>query len=183
MIHLYYGEGKGKTTAAMGLALRAIGHGRRVAIVQFMKNGKSGELAPLKLLGAIVLSGRPDTKFFAKMSNQEREDTRHVNDDNLKKALEVPCDMLILDEACAACDLGMVDEKMLRDYVTGVKKRTKISGVTGDTAYEVKSEPEIIITGRKPADWMTEAADYITEMRAERHPYEQGVKAREGIEY
>lgn len=168
MIHLYYGDGKGKTTAAMGLALRAVGHGRRVVIVQFLKNGKSGELAPLKQLGACVFSGEAGTKFFSKMSEEERAETRRLNDENLERALEMPCDVLIFDESCAACRLGMVDEGRLRDFVTA-----------GETA----DKPEIILTGRQPADWMFEAADYITEMRARRHPYEEGVRARAGIEF
>ena len=187
MIHLYYGDGKGKTTAAMGLALRAIGHGKRVAVVQFLKNGKSGELAPLKLLGAFVLSGEPETKFYKNMSKAEREETGHLNNENLKKALVFPCDMLILDEACAACRLGMVDEDLLRDYVTGTRRRGDGEACTtsgeGDIMKEVPSIPEIVLTGREPAQWMLDAADYITEMKAERHPYEHGVRAREGIEY
>ena len=187
MIHLYYGNGKGKTTAAMGLALRAIGHGKRVAVLQFLKNGKSGELAPLKLLGAYVLSGEPETKFYKNMSKAERDETRHLNDENLKKALAYPCDVLIIDEACAACRLGMVDEALLRDYVTGIRRRGDGESCTasgeGDIIKEVPSIPEIVLTGREPVQWMIDSADYITEMKAERHPYEHGVRAREGIEY
>ena len=186
MIHLYCGDGKGKTTAAMGLALRAIGHGKRVAIVQFLKNGKSGELAPLKLLGAFVLSGKPETKFYKNMSRAERDETRHLNDENLKKALAFPCDVLILDEACAACRLGMVDENLLRDYLTGTKGRRDSASRTSEAEefeYDERNVPEIILTGREPAQWMIDAADYITEMKAERHPYEHGVRAREGIEF
>ena len=170
MIHLYCGDGKGKTTAAMGLALRAIGHGKRVAVVQFLKNGKSGELAPLKLLGAFVLS-----------------ETRHLNDENLKKALAFPCDVLILDEVCAACRLGMVDEDLLRDYVTGNRGRRDSEFNTASEGEDIpdnlRNIPEVVLTGREPAQWMLDAADYITEMKAERHPYEHGVRAREGIEF
>ena len=186
MIHLYFGDGKGKTTAAMGLALRAIGHGKRVAVVQFLKNGKSGELAPLKLLGAFVLSGEPGTKFYKNMSKAEREETRHLNNENLKKALAFPCDLLILDEACAVCRLGMVDEDLLRDYVLGTKGwRDSVSRTTEAEKFKCdeRNVPEIILTGREPTQWMLDAADYITEMKAERHPYEHGVRAREGIEY
>ena len=177
---------KGKTTAAMGLALRAIGHGKRVAVVQFLKNGKSGELAPLKLLGAFVLSGEPGTKFYKNMSKAEREETRHLNNENLKKALAFPCDVLILDEACAACRLGMVDEDLLRDYVLGTKGwRDSVSRTAEAEEFKCdeRNVPEIILTGREPTQWMLDAADYITEMKAERHPYEHGVRAREGIEF
>lgn len=187
MIHLYCGDGKGKTTAAMGLALRAIGHGKRVAVVQFLKNGKSGELAPLKLLGAFVLSGAPETKFYKNMSKAEREETRQVNDENLKKALAYPCDVLILDEVCAACRLGMIDEDLLRDYVTGINgwrgSEPCIKSEADDVLHGVRNVPEIVFTGRGPAQWMLDSADYITVMKAERHPYEQGVRAREGIEF
>lgn len=179
MIHLYYGEGKGKTTAAMGLALRAMGHGKRVVVVQFLKSGTSGELAPLKLLGAVVFSGKAGTKFVSQMSDEERAETRRLNDENLREAIEIPCDMLVLDEACAACALGMVDEEMMREFVERVREKMRLF----ESGYYSSGMPEIIITGRDPAEWMREAADYITEMRAERHPYERGVRAREGIEF
>ena len=121
------------------------------------------------------------------MSKAEREETRHVNDENLKKALAYPCDVLILDEVCAACRLGMVDEALLRDYVTGINgwrgSEPCIKSEADDVLHGVRNVPEIVFTGRGPAQWMLDSADYITVMKAERHPYEQGVRAREGIEF
>ena len=76
LVHLYWGEGKGKTTAAMGLALRALGHGRKVTVVQFLKNGSSGELAPLRALGAAVYAGKTGTKFASQMTPEERAQER-----------------------------------------------------------------------------------------------------------
>ena len=72
LVHLYTGEGKGKTTAAVGLCVRALGHGLRVVFVQFLKNGRSGELQPLRSLGAVVLGGGVGT-FVSKMNEAERK--------------------------------------------------------------------------------------------------------------
>ncbi len=166
LIHLYWGEGKGKTTAAVGLAVRALGHGRRVAVVQFLKDGTSGELEPLRRLGAAVYSGGGCGKFTAQMTPEEREDTARQNTEHLRRALEVPCDLLILDEACAAWRLDMADRELLRRAVL-----------------ERPQGREVVLTGREPAPWMREAAHYSTEMRCHRHPYQEGVPAREGVEF
>ena len=145
MLHLYWGDGKGKTTAAMGLALRALGHGRRVVVLQFLKDGTSGEIALLRRCGAEV-HACPNAK--------------------LRNALDTPFDLLVLDEACAACRHQLVDEALLRQ-----------------AAAMAKQGREVVLTGRDPAPWMQEAADYSTELRAVRHPYTRGIPAREGIEY
>lgn len=166
LIHLYWGEGKGKTTAAMGLAVRALGRGRRVTIVQFLKSGESGELTPLRQLGAQVFSGKGSNKFVFQMNAEEKALARAAADENLQKALEQPCDLLILDEACAAVQLGMVDEDLLKQAVLGRPEGR-----------------EVVLTGRQPASWMAEAADYSTEMHCHKHPYEKGISAREGIEF
>ena len=165
-VHLYYGTGKGKTTAAMGLALRALGRGKRVVIVQFLKGRPSGELEPLQRLGAVIFRGKAGQRFVSQMSDAEREETRSLQNDNLRRAAALPSDLLILDEACAALQLNMVDEELLRQAVLA-----RPSG------------RELVLTGRTPSGWMLEAADYITEMRGERHPYDRGLAAREGIEY
>ena len=84
----------------------------------------------------------------------------------LRRALAAPCDLLVLDEACAAWTLDTVDRDLLRQAVL-----------------ERPAGCEAVLTGRDPAPWMCQAADYSTEMRCHRHPFEQGVPAREGIEY
>lgn len=165
MIHLYWGNGKGKTTAAMGLALRALGHGRRVVIVQFLKDGTSGEIEPLRRLGASVYAC-PNAKFTWLMNDAERAQARANGTDALRKAAAQPWDLLILDEACAAYENDLVDRSFLHHIVAGANANS-----------------EVVLTGRIPAEWMQSTADYSTEMRACQHPYEKGVSAREGIEY
>lgn len=166
LIHLYHGDGKGKTTAAMGLAVRALGCGRRVVIVQFLKGGATGELEPLQTLGATFYRGKAGQKFVFQMNEEEKAATRALQTENLRRALADPADLLILDEACAACRLGLVDETVLKKAVL-----------------QKPAQREVVLTGREPADWMLAAADYCTEMQCRRHPYEKGIAAREGVEY
>ena len=166
LVHLYWGAGKGKTTAAMGLALRALGAGLQVRVVQFLKDGSSSEIAPLRRLGAAVFAGDTGGRFVFEMTGEEKAQARLQQDAALREALAQPCDLLILDECCAACALGMVNEALLRRAVLG-----RPAG------------REVVLTGRDPADWMRQAADYSTEMRPERHPYDRGVGARVGVEY
>lgn len=165
MLHLYWGNGKGKTTAAMGLALRALGHGRRVVIVQFLKDGTSGEIAPLRAAGAAV-HACPNAKFTWLMDEADKAAAREASARALGQALAEPFDLLVLDEACAALKSGILDETLLRRAVAFAKNGR-----------------EVVLTGRDPAPWLQDAADYSTEMRAHRHPYADGVAAREGVEY
>ena len=114
LLHLYYGDGKGKTTAAMGLALRALGSGKRVVIVQFLKGGQSGEIPLLEQLGATVYRGKAGQKFVFQMNEAEKAATRALQNKNLAAALAQPCDMLVLDEAGSAWELNMVDKALLQ---------------------------------------------------------------------
>lgn len=166
LVHLYWGNGKGKTTAAMGVALRSLAAGKRVVIVQFLKGRESGEVKLLSQLGAKIFRGKSGQKFVFQMTEQEKAETRKTQEENLLAALREPADLLILDEACAALKLSMVDEALLKRAVL-----------------EKPENQELILTGREPADWMEEAADYSTEMHCWRHPYEKGITAREGVEY
>ena len=114
LLHLYYGDGKGKTTAAMGLALRAIGSGKRVVVVQFLKGGTSGEIPMLEQLGAEIYRGKAGQKFVSRMSDAEKAATRALQNENLQKAMARPADLLILDEAGSAWELDMVDKALLK---------------------------------------------------------------------
>ena len=117
LLHLYYGDGKGKTTAAMGLALRAMGSGKRVVILQFLKGGKSGEVPLLEQLGAKVDRGKAGQKFVFQMNEAEKEATRQLQNANLTAAMADPADLLILDEAGSAWELDMVDKALLQKAV------------------------------------------------------------------
>ena len=165
MLHLYWGNGKGKTTAAMGLALRALGHGRQVVVVQFLKDGTSGEIAPLRAAGATVYAC-PNAKFTWLMDEADKSHAREASAQALSKALAEPFDLLVLDEACAALKSSILDEALLRQ-----------------AAALAKDGREVVVTGRDPAPWLQEAADYSTEMQMHKHPYTEGVAAREGVEY
>ena len=117
MLHVYYGEGKGKTTAAAGLAIRALGHGQKVFFLQFLKGGTSGELAVLRQAGASVFSGKAGTKFVSQMTEAEKQETARIHNCFLESAKNADWDLLVLDEACAAVSAGMIDEEMLRGIV------------------------------------------------------------------
>ena len=97
LLHLYWGDGKGKTTAAMGLALRALGSGKTVVIVQFLKGGKSGEVPLLEQLGAKIYRGKAGQKFVFRMNDAEKAATRQLQNENLRAAMAQPDDLLILD--------------------------------------------------------------------------------------
>ena len=92
LLHLYWGDGKGKTTAAMGLALRALGSGKTVVIVQFLKGGKSGEVPLLEQLGAKIYRGKAGQKFVFRMNDAEKAATRQLQNENLRAAMAQPAD-------------------------------------------------------------------------------------------
>ena len=166
LLHLYYGDGKGKTTAAMGLALRALGSGKRVVIVQFLKGGQSGEIPLLEQLGATVYRGKAGQKFVFQMNEAEKAATRALQNQNLAAALAQPCDMLVLDEAGSAWELDMVDKDLLQQAVL-----------------HRPAGQECVLTAHAAPGWMLDAADYLTEMCCRRHPYQKGIAARKGVEY
>ncbi len=166
LLHLYYGDGKGKTTAAMGLALRALGSGKKVVVLQFLKGSKSGEVPLLEQLGAKIYRGKAGQKFVFQMNEEEKAATRQLQNANLAAAAADEADLLILDEAGSAWELDMVDKALLQKAV--------LARPTGQ---------ECVLTAHAAPQWMLDAADYVTEMKCRRHPYQKGIAARQGIEY
>jgi cob(I)alamin adenosyltransferase len=171
LIHVYYGYGKGKTTAALGLALRASGCGKKVVIVQFLKDIPSGELGQLDDLSNVrVIRGKAGKMFVCDMNDEDKTATKDKHDENLKLALadveSGGCDLLILDEALDAYQLGLLDERVFSDLI--LQKPPAL---------------ELVITGHYPIGWILEKADYVTEMVKHKHPYDRGIKARKGIEF
>lgn len=170
LIHLYVGDGKGKTTAAMGLAVRAKGAGKRVLVAQFLKGQPTSELGPLGTLGIDVVRTEEMKKFVFQMNEGElsaaRADCRAVLD-RVRRAVEGrEYDLLVLDEAVDAVNVGLIDSKELLSILAGRDANT-----------------EVVMTGRNPGEDLVEAADYLTEMTARKHPYQRGVASRKGIEF
>ena len=166
LLHLYYGDGKGKTTAAMGLALRALGSGKKVVVLQFLKGGQSGEIPLLEQLGAKIYRGKAGQKFVFQMNEVEKAATRDLQNRNLAAAMTEDADLLVLDEAGSAWELDMVDKDLLR--------RAVLQRPAGQ---------ECVLTAHAAPQWMLDVADYVTEMKCCRHPYQKGIAARKGIEY
>lgn len=167
LIHVYTGDGKGKTTASIGLAVRASGAGKRTAFVQFMKGVESSEIKQLRLLGITVLKAGTVTKFVPYMTAEERAQCAEEQLAGFETALRMAenHDVLVLDEIVSAVTTGMIPEKRLLDFL-----RAKPVGL------------EVVMTGRDVPEAVAELADYLSDVGAVKHPYEKGVPARKGIE-
>ena len=169
LVHIYCGDGKGKTTAAIGLAVRCEVSGRRVLLLQFLKDGTSSEFASLCHVPGIKVI--PQTRTFGfswTLSDEEKVEARVYYSGLLEKAFQqcAGVGLLVLDEALGACTAGMLDESRLLALL-----EARPRGL------------EAVLTGRDPSQALLDAADYVTEMRKIKHPYSRGIAAREGIEY
>lgn len=170
MIHIYTGCGKGKTTAAVGLAIRGAGAGMNVFFMQFLKDGSSSEIEMMRKLGIRIRSTPQCKKFTFNMSDGELSAVRAEHNRILENVRELmnsgKADMIILDEFFGALDKNLLD----RDFAEKLICESKFSG-------------ELILTGRNAPDVFVERADYVTVMELKKHPYENGISARRGIEY
>lgn len=175
MIHLYTGEGKGKTSAAIGLCIRAAGWNRKVCFAQFMKGNDTGEIHVLEKLPAVtVLRSGKNFGFYHSMTESDKAALTAIHNDILDRLLEMTrsgnCDMIILDEVTYPVKWQLLDMDRLRRLLAMGK---------GETPGTV----ELVLTGRDAASVLWNGADYITEMECVRHPFEEGVTARKGIEF
>lgn len=165
-IHVYTGNGKGKTTAALGLALRAMGAGYRVYIVQFMKGQEYSELKSLKPLKLVTLKRFGLKSFLVKKAKvQDRELANKALQWSKKILKGKKFDVVILDEVFLAVFFGLLPLSDLIDLIKN--KPTKV---------------ELVLTGRKAPKTIMAMADYVTEMKEIKHPYQKGLMARKGIE-
>ena len=166
LIHLYCGDGKGKTTAAVGLSVRAAGAGKRVLFAQFLKDGSSSELNILRALQNVeVACCEQNFGFFRSMDEQTKAAARLTYSALLRKSAD-GVDLLVLDEAVAACNHGLIEEATLIDFL-----RRRLETL------------EVVLTGRNPSQHLLDAADYVTEMRKCKHPFDRGIAARRGVEF
>ncbi len=167
MIQVYTGNGKGKTTAALGLALRAAGAGLKVYIVQFAKGRHCSELNSLKKIKNIKVENFGRTCFVKNTPHKEDIELARMGLDRVRKILNHKIyDVLILDEACVAVRLGLL--------------------ALGDVLELIKNTPrqtELVITGRYAHQKILKAADLISQIRPLKHYFKKGVKARKGIEF
>lgn len=169
LIHVYTGDGKGKTTAACGLICRQLGYGNRVVLIQFLKGGVSGETLFLRNAEhCCVVRQEEAKKFVFQMNDAEKREEAEKCESLLAQAFDAveTADLVVLDELFGALECGLL---RLRDTLR--------------LAEALPNNCELVLTGRNaPREWM-ERADYVTEMKEIKHPMRRGVTARHGIEY
>ena len=155
VIHIYTGDGKGKTTASMGLAARAAGTGLKVLICQFLKDDRTGELNVLEI------------KFIKYMTEEEVAQNKKDHQEYFNKVVAAAQDkdLLIMDEFMAAYNYYMIEKAPALEFLRNKPEKL-----------------EVVLTGRDAPDEIRELAAYITNMTKIRHPYDMGLSARKGIE-
>lgn len=173
LVQIYTGEGKGKTSAAIGQAIRARGRGLRILFVQFLKGKEgSGEISLLEAAGIkVICKGEKDKWIFPdRLKEEEKKKIRleltHFLDEISHQAKAEKYDLVILDEINVALHYKLVDKDRFIDFI----KRKPVS-------------LEIILTGRHASPELIELAHLVSEIKSIKHPFDAGIKARRGIEY
>lgn len=170
LIHIYCGDGKGKTTTGMGLCARAAGYGYKVLIYQFMKDNKTSERKVLEAAENITwIDGLEMEKFSFQMTEKEKEERRIFYADQFRKvtreAVEGDYDVIFMDEAVYTIRAGLLEESLVLDFLENKPEKL-----------------EVILTGRDPSEALLEKADYVSEICMRKHPFQKGIPARPGIE-
>jgi len=164
MIQIYVGDGKGKTTASVGLSVRAAGHGFKVLFMQFLKDDSSGEVEVLRQIPGIEVVHCPvNYGFTFHMTEEQKKETAEEYDKMLEKAIASDAFLIVLDEVIHALNAGMIAKEALEQVLD--------------------KDCEIALTGRDAPEWLQNRADYISDIRKIIHPYDKGVQARIGIEF
>lgn len=164
MIQVYVGDGKGKTTASIGLSVRAAGHGFTVLFMQFLKDDSSGEVSILRSIPGIEVIHCPiNYGFTFRMTEGQKKETAREYGKMLDKAIGSDAFLIVLDEAIHALNAGMIDREKLAKLLT--------------------KDCEIVLTGRDAPGWLINRADYVSSVQKVKHPYDKGVWSRVGIEF
>ena len=171
LIHIYCGDGKGKTSAATGLAVRAAGCGKQVLFARFLKNEESGELEILDRIPEIhVIHLERSYGFYRTLTEEEQAEVRQMYEalwqDIVQKAETDVYDVLVMDEFMAAYNYGLIGHDAAFAFLR-----------------EKPARLEVVLTGRDPDEDLVELADYVSEIRKVKHPFDRGIRARRGIEY
>lgn len=168
LVHIYMGHGKGKTTAATGLAIRAAGRDKKVIFMQFLKGGESGEINILNKINNVeVIRNTKDFGFVKFLSDVELAELIAMQKNNYNNAISYAkdVDMIVFDEIFAAIKNNTFDKMVLHEFLNNKPKHL-----------------EVVLTGHDVDDDFIAKADYVTEMKKIKHPYDEGIKARIGIE-
>ncbi|MCD6590945.1 MAG: cob(I)yrinic acid a,c-diamide adenosyltransferase [Candidatus Aenigmarchaeota archaeon] len=170
MTYIFTGNGKGKTTAAFGMAFRYLGHGKNVVVVQFMKGKKTGEVSFIEDRN---ISGIEIKQFgrdrFVNLKNPSEEDinlAKEAMDYARETVKKRKTDLIVLDELNVAVHAGLVSEKDVLNFID-----------------ELPKETDLVITGRWARKSIVDRADLVTEMKEIKHPFQKGISAKKGAEY
>lgn len=171
LVHLYTGNGKGKTTAALGLALRALGRDRKVVVIQFLKRTRTGEMVfAEKMRAPLTISQFGASRFATREEKQDVVDSGQTVERGWQVARELV--------AAGGHDLVILDE------VTHVVKQKTVP--LAQLIEMIKGKPpqlELVLTGRYAPPGLLVVCDYVTDMKEIKHPFHNGIRAREGTEY
>jgi len=175
LIHVYTGDGKGKTTAALGLALRAAGHGLHTYVGQFMKGQEYGELQAAKMLGTddrgrplltIAQFGKPTLIHREDASQEDIQLARVGLASALQAMLSGAYEIVVLDEVNVALYFELLTVQEVLAFLD-----------------QKPPQVELVLTGRRVPQEIVDRGDYVTVMEEVRHPYQKGIKARKGVEF
>jgi cob(I)alamin adenosyltransferase len=171
LIHLYCGEGKGKTTASLGLITRSCGAGYQVIIMQCFKGRESSEIRTLeKIPNVTIVHADLPTAFTWELSDDAKEKIIRIHNRMFQEAVSLILSdrqtLLVLDEIIGATTYGYIDKEMVLSFL-----KEKPDGL------------EVVLTGRNPLPEFVQLSDYVSDIHKVKHPYDRGIEAREGIEY
>lgn len=172
LVHIYTGDGKGKSTAALGQVLRSLGHGLRAYIVQFLKSDElfSGEIKSLSKFHdnvKLVRYHQVHPMFDPDVDEEQlRASVQRAMNEAQKAMLSADYDIIVLDEINNAVADGFAEVKSIVEFISSKPENI-----------------ELILTGRGAAQEIMDMADYVTEMRCVKHPFQKGIPARRGIEF